>query len=525
MRTTRQTRSAATRVAVGLATILSAAPAAAGEDQATSLREAAQAERSGRLAEASAIYDRVRKASPNDGDAQRGACEIGLRIAAGPGLLSATALDACHKAFLLTHTPRDTRNKVQALLLEKARPGLDTLALASLMADGAIKVAPDQAWGHLARHDIARRLGRADLLGQSRKVLEPFAAHEPLVRAALGQRVGAPPAWVWLLRVLVLLGLIGTIAHAAMHRRASAGSAKTHPDQTHARPAAVLAVLLSLLVPSRALAAPEGMPTMENGQISPFKIDDAHPDEAVKTLQKSTKDPLQLGYLLQDLGAFADAAVAARDYVRAGRYFHAMGLAVPTAFGPRMECDSYEKAGDISKAIPACREVLLRHGADVQDYNHFVDVVLKSPTLPALEPDELEGVIRHLEKEVKGNLPTVLRCKAALRFEDPAGIARCDQAMKSAPAGDATVISIKWGLAMRRHDEPGARLLLAQAEKAGVGADDVARMRTATDEMPGRRSLRAKVLGGLGLFGVIVAFLGVRLLTSVRRRTASQSAA
>ena len=431
----------------------------------------------------------------------------------------------------MTHTPRDMRNKVAALLTEKAKPDLDTIAVASLIADATIRSRPDQPWGYLARNDLARHLGRADLLVASREKLETFAAQERLVRVALDDGTGRASLWVWLLRILVLLGLTATVVHARRHRRRGGGTPNAAPvDATAAsRPAVVLVIVLSLLVPSRAVADTRDMPVLRDkeDQISRFKIDDAHPDDAVKTLFKETKDPLQLGYLLQDLSARADQAHKAGDHARAARYYHALGVAAPTAFGPRMECDALEKLGDIPNAIRPCREVLTRVGVIVDDYVHFVELVLKNPNqLPDLEPKELEGVIAHLEKEGKtGNLPTVLRCNVAMRFEEQAGLDKCTAAMSTAPADDPTVISIKWGLAMRRHDSAGALLLVERGRKIGMSADALARMEQATNAITAQRSQKAKVLGGLGVFVVVAAFLGVRLLSASRRRATSQSAA
>ena len=58
--------------------------------------------------------------------------------------------------------------------------------------------------------------------------------------------------------------------------------------------------------------------------------------------------------------------------------------------------------------------------------------------LPDLEPKELDNVIGHLEKEGKaGNLPIILRCKVALRFEEiRAALDQCRAAMAKAPFND-----------------------------------------------------------------------------------------
>jgi hypothetical protein len=461
--------------------------------------------------------------APTDADVARGACEAGLKIA-GDAPISAATAQACHQAFLATQGPRDLRNKVAALLAEKPRPDLDVIAISALMADAARKQAPDQPWGTLARLDIARHLRRADLLETTRGDLQAFAATNEVVRAALSEdRIGRPSIGVWILRLLVLLGLAGTGLHALRNRNRSRpdGSKNvTLPSQ----PAAALLVLVSLLLASSATAAPTVMPDMKDGQLSRFKIDDDHPEAAVQKALEGGNDPLQLGYLLQDLSARVAAADAKHDHVAAARYYHAIALAAPTAFGPRKECEAREASGDLPGAINACRETLTRDGATVGDHNRFVELVLKNPNPPAQEPKELENVIAHLEKEPKaGNLATVLRCKVAMRFEDRDGIEKCKAALALAPSNDPSVISLKWGLAVSEHDKASALALVEEARKAGVDSQTVEKMLQTTNAKAMSSFRRAPVVG-LAVLCAAALFLGARLLAS-RRRGATRSAA
>src|SRR5205085_2812348 len=119
---------------------------------------------------------------------------------------------------------------------------------------------------------------------------------------------------------------VGTVAHALLtHRRPKA----LKPAAT----ASALALLVTLLASSSAGAAPvAGMPELagHEGQMSRFKIDDAHPEAAVLKLAETEKDPLELGYLLQDLAARAAVADEKHDNAALARYYHAMVLAAPT---------------------------------------------------------------------------------------------------------------------------------------------------------------------------------------------------
>jgi hypothetical protein len=516
--------SRATAAAAALFATFAATSAVGAEDLAGMLRDAQALEQAGRLDEAAAIYARAHRASPKELEPARGLCEIGLKVAGDPPL-SPTTVEACHAAFLAAQDPRGTRNKVAALLAEKQKPDLDTIALAALMAESAKKLAPDEPWGELARLDIARHLRRADLLATTRSDLERYVATSDVVRAALADnRIGRPSFWVWLLRALVLLGLAATAVHAFLNRTKG-------DERKHTTPAGVvvvvLAVLVSSLMPSRALAgAPEDV--IKEGQLSPFKIDDAHPEAAVLKMQETTQDPLQLGYILQDLDVRIVAAKKANDNAAVARYYHAIAVAVPTtAFGPRKECEASEAAGDIPNAVIACREALTRAGSDVNDYARFVTLVLENPQpLPDQEPKELENVISHLEKTGKaGMLPVLLRCQAAMRFEDRGALDRCRAAIGGARDTDPTVIAIKWGLAVRDQDKARALALVEQAKNAGLSQVQVDKMVQTTNLMEKRGFQRKVVLAGVGVLAILAVLLGARSLASFRRRSATRSPA
>ena len=124
-----------------------------------------------------------------------------------------------------------------------------------------------------------------------------------------------------------------------------------------------------------------------------------------------------------------------------------------------------------------------------------------------------------------GDLPTLLRCKVALRFEDRGGLERCSAAMISAPFNDPTVISIKWGLAVRRHDRTSALALVEEARKAGLDWHKIQKMTDTTNAMTTRRLQKIGILAGLAILSIAAAFFGARQLASSRRRGAARSPA
>ena len=75
------------------------------EELAGLLRDAEAAARAGRLDDAAALYIRAHRDSPQDLDASRGACEVGLKLA-GDAPISVATAQACHQAFLATQGPR-----------------------------------------------------------------------------------------------------------------------------------------------------------------------------------------------------------------------------------------------------------------------------------------------------------------------------------------------------------------------------------------------------------------------------------
>ena len=85
-----------------------------------------------------------------------------------------------------------------------------------------------------------------------------------------------------------------------------------------------------------------------------------------------------------------------------------------------------------------------------------------------------------------------------MRFEDRGGLERCSAAMSTAPANDPTVISVKWGLAVRAHDKARALALVEEARKAGVDYKTLNKMSQTTNAMTRNRFQKAAVLGVLG---------------------------
>jgi hypothetical protein len=445
----------------------------------------------------------------------RGACEVALMLEEA-GRRDGPSREPCHSAFRLTGQPQDMRNEVASLLSPAARPSLDDLVLSALIADAAVRKATDQPWGYLARCDIARRLGSADVLETCLADLRRVTpAHAATMRAQSYSAEHAPLG-ARIFRVLLSLGLLGTLAHALLRRRRANRRSPVRAPLA----AALMVGVISLSGFEIGVATAEPLP--DRDQLSQFKVDDANPEANVPTPELQNKRPLEYGYYLQDLAAKAEKAAKTGDHVAEARFYRALTKAAPTAaYGPRRLCDALEAARDIPNAIVACRTVLTRQGSTAGDYIRFVNLVLTTRgPLPPLEEKELHSVLEHLAGEAQlGALPTMLRCEVALRFNDTPALETCTTELGKTAPNDPKTVSFQWALALARHDRSAALQLVDRARGVGMSKEGVAKMEQATRQMSRRyRARLALMVLGAALVAALLA-LGFRRL-SIRRRLA-----
>src|SRR5690349_6017232 len=90
--------------------------------------------------------------------------------------------------------------------------------------------------------------------------------------------------------------------------------------------AAVLGTALPLLAED---SAKEGPAAPRADLNSKFSIDDAHPERSLPTPEQAMKNPIEMGYLMMDLIARAEAASQRGDHGVAVRYYSAVARAVP----------------------------------------------------------------------------------------------------------------------------------------------------------------------------------------------------
>ncbi len=447
------------------------------------------------------------------GISARVACEAALAQEAG-GQGTASSRVPCHSAFIVDGGLEDMRNEVASLMSPRAHPSLDDLVLGSLIADAAMRKAPDQPWGYFARCDIARRLGSADVLEACLADLRRVAPEHAATKKALANAGERAPIGVWIFRVLLSLGFLGTLVHALLRRRRTA-----RPLVTPAKLAATLVLgIVSLMGLGTGVAWAEPMPTGD--QLSKFHIDDADPEASVPSQESQDKKPLEFGYYLQDLAAKAERAAKVGDHAAEARYYAALAKAAPTAaYGPRKQCAALETAGDIPNAVVACRNTLTRQGSTASDYVHFVHVVLATRgPLPPLEQKELQAVIAHLAGEAKlGALPAMLRCEVALRFSDTAALEACATELGKTAPNDPKTVSFQWALALAKNDRTAALQLVDRARGVGIGSDGIAKMEQAVHRMSRRRLERFGRLAVTAALAALALALAFRHLAQRRR--------
>ena len=449
----------------------------------------------------------------------RSACVLALAREAR-GERPASSREPCHRALRLgAGIPEDERNEVASLMSPAATPSLDDLAVAALLVDAAERQAVDQPWAYLARCDIARRMGSADTLAACLDDLRRVTPHHPAATAAFAQRTGGPSGGIWIVRALLLIGLLGTALHAFYRARRGRRDGGRVTSPTPASALIVVCLFGSLLGINVARAGT----AIPKEDLSHFKIDDADPEATVPTVEDQSKQPLQFGYFLQDLAARAERAGKAKDHAAEARYYRALTKAAPaSAVGPRRLCDALEATGDLANAIIACRTTLTRDGSLAGDYIHFVKLVLKTttPLLPG-ERKELDAVIAHLAHEAElGAVPTMLRCDVALRFNDRPALESCTEELARKAPKDPKTISLQWALAVQNHDRGAALGLIDRAREVGMSPDGLAKMEKATRAMTLHRLGRMAAVAAIVALGGALLFAGLRRAAANRRRLA-----
>jgi len=286
---------------------------------------------------------------------------------------------------------------------------------------------------------------------------------------------------------------------------------------TLALPWPTIAVAGEAAAPAALAPDDDGPPA--SGQLSTkFKIDPANPEASIPSPHDRDRNPLEFGYLLQDLLERAEEARKAKDWSAVIRYYRAVAKAVPdNAKGWSKLCEAYEIANDRERAIIACRYAIDRPAAELQDYVRYVHLILLRPApLSAEARQELAQVLDHLDTqpEVKA-AASHLRCEVAVKLADVAQLQTCTQSLAALAPDDPKTVVFQWTLATMKGEKQRAQELLVRARAVGVAQEGVARMEAVT---LGGAHLSAR---GMTMIGVTTAALlaaGLAVAFTRRRR-------
>lgn len=224
------------------------------------------------------------------------------------------------------------------------------------------------------------------------------------------------------------------------------------------------------------------------GELAPqlsvtFKIDHNYPEASVPSVKERNANPLEFGYFLQDLLERGERARQENDLRAVVLYARAVVKAVPErAKSWTKLCEAYERVADRDKAIRACKAALTAAGVELQDYLHYLHLVLdKEGDLSPEERKSLDGVVAHLDAQPGQTLVAEhVRCELGVKAKDVALLRRCTSALDAAAPNDPKTIIFAWTLAVREGRTADAAQLLERAQAAGVVVANLERMEKVT---------------------------------------------
>ncbi len=444
------------------------------------------------------------------------------------------AIAACQRAMAALRTPPVLRHTVAAITLghEPLSPWelVQAMTLAKAGQQGGTEA---RALGYGSQCDIARRTGDLKMLRVYERLLSGVAAdHAETLRARAALEAARPgPLWRagwWTCAIMFVF----TVVHAVRNGLARWARPAHRRDVIRAARSTLIPFLaimgtMTRSTPARAANQGEAPAVVRRGFSTRFPVHDADPMASVPTPTQRDKDPLEFGYHLMDLTDRAEEAAKQKNFRAAGRYFQALGLAVPdesVAFGKA--CQAFESAGDREQALEMCQAAIAKHGVRVDDFVRLVRLQLAKPT--ALLPSEVQDIdseLAHLRSErASATLVERLACELALRLKDDVRLRLCTEALAAVAPEDPQTISFSWALAVEKGDYGKARALIERMRKTDIKPDGLRRMEETTEKaIPRwRRWIRDwRVVLVASLFVVMVP---VAVMVATRRRLGARPA-
>jgi hypothetical protein len=220
------------------------------------------------------------------------------------------------------------------------------------------------------------------------------------------------------------------------------------------RTAALAALAASVVLGGTSAIASEGR----------FLVDDRNPELNVPDEQQRAIHPREFERFLQDLRSRAETATGRGDHLAAARYYSALAKAVPDrSLAFARLCRSLEALGEREGALDACADALARFGVTVDDFVHYVRLILQKPTaLTAADRRVVDDQIGMLRRNPAGTaVADQLQCELAMRLGDVALLRECTPVLAALGTVDpATMAALSAGTTSRWPEELGPLLVL-----------------------------------------------------------------
>jgi tetratricopeptide (TPR) repeat protein len=427
--------------------------------------------KAGQLEAALAAFQEAGAALPDNSLPRRRVCEALTALGRTKDVPS-----DCFKAVQMSRTNLSIRALIRAMVAGPQAPTMERLAQAVSFITLERGRAPNHMALSSALCDIADRIGDGVMLQHCAEELVLLAPNAPETRHALARLDSrCPPARFWTGWLAIIAAAFATFAHA-LRRRLSRTARKRLP------PAVVAAALGILALGPVHLAAADVKPK-PGAPLSTWSIDDADPESKIPSEADRNKDPLNFGYWLQDMIQKGEVASKRGDHQMALKYFRALVQAVPDRGGGYAKaCEEYEALGDREHAIASCGAVLLLEGVTLDDYAHYVRLVLgKAGALTKEDVKKVDGVIDHLGADPAAHpLADLLECEFGTRISDVEKLQKCVSNLSTIAPDDLKTIEYQWVLALHKNNFADARQAIVRARQAGVTGKDAANMEAAT---------------------------------------------
>jgi tetratricopeptide (TPR) repeat protein len=468
----------------------------------------------GSLARAHALFEQAESEDTNASIVWRRDCEVLTLLGRRED-----ALHACAMASQGASTPVNLRATIRALVTGPAPPKTINLFIALTLLQsrmrGSGRVDPVLADSAC---DIAESVGDTRMLQECADNLQKIAPERPSTKRALALLAARCPPWrFWLGWGAVIAAVAATLIRAAggLARRRRAVAVMAASFFVSAGLPVHESVAWAQGPPPTTRAAPKAA-------LSDWPVDDDNPAGSIPSESRRNSDPLQFGYWIQDLIMKAEHAAKRGNHEQAAKYWEALGIAVPDrSIAFSRLCDEYEADSDYDRAIEACGQALLREGLTVQDYAHFVHVVLAKPG--PVEPKEaaaLGQVLEHIRTEdAAHDVLHDLECQVGMRTANVPLLKECTAALVATSPDDPKTLSYRWALAMQENRFRDATKLIEAAKAKGAKPEGIASMERTTAE--GKRLYWRRVSLWTACLTLLLGAMGVgaRVLGARRRAT------